>query len=183
MKNILLVSITALVIVVATLGTASIVSADSNVPQSPASIGVSDQGNPQGRGPRSGMGGSGMPGDGLLHDEIISAFSVSVGVPVAEIETRLTAGETLSDIALSKGFTVAEFQTMLKDAHDKAIAAAVVNGDLTQEQADWMLTRGNRMNGNQAGRGTGTGLGNGRGNAGQNRMTNPDCPFATQTNP
>ena len=71
---------------------------------------------------------------------------------------------------------------MLNDAHDKAIAAAVVSGDLTQEQADWMLSRGNRMNGSQA-RGTGNGLGTGRGNAGQNRMTNPDCPFATQTNP
>jgi len=183
MKNILLVSITALVIVVATLGTASIVSADSNLPQSPSIIGVSDQGDPQGRGPRSGMGGSGMPGDGLLHNEFIAAFSVSVGVPVEEIETRLTAGETLADIAASKGFTVTEFQTMLKDAHDKAIAAAVLSGDLTQEQADWMLSRGNRMNANQAGRGTGRGLVTGRGNAGQNRMTNPDCPFATQTNP
>jgi|WetSurMetagenome_2_1015567.scaffolds.fasta_scaffold46654_2 hypothetical protein len=183
MKNILLVSITALVIVMATLGTASMVSADSNVPQSPTIIGVSDQGNPQGRGPRSGTGGSGMPGDGLLHDEIVTAFSASVGVSVAEIESRLTAGETLSDIALSKGFTVAEFQTMLKDAHEKAIAAAVVNGDLTQEQADWMFTHGNRMNDNQAGRGIGNGVGTGRGNAGQNRNANPDCPFAPQTNP
>jgi carbonic anhydrase/acetyltransferase-like protein (isoleucine patch superfamily) len=183
MKNILLVGITALVLVVAAIGTTSIVSADSTVPQSPAIIGVSDQGNPQGRGPRGGMGGAGMPGDGLLHDEIIAAFSVSVGVTVEEIETRLTAGETLSDIAVSKGFTVAEFQTMLKDAHDKAIAAAVVSGDLTREQADWMLSRGNRMNGSQAGRGTGNGFGTGRGNAGQNRMTYPDCPFATQSNP
>ena len=183
MKNIVLFSIAALVLTVAALGTTSSVFANSNDPTSPAIMGVFDQGNPQGRGPRSGMGGAGMPSGGLLHDEIIAAFSESVGVPVEEIETRLTAGETLSDIALSKGFTFTEFQTMLKDAHDKAIATAVVNGDLTQEQADWMLNRGNRMNGNSANRGTGNGLGTGRGNAGGNRMTNPDCPFATQANP
>ena len=110
MKNILLVSITALVLVVAAIGTTSTVSADSNFPQSPAITGVSDQGNPQGRGPRSGMGGSGMPGDGLLHDEIIAAFSVSVGVPVEEIETRLAAGETLSDIAPQKGSRLLNFK-------------------------------------------------------------------------
>ena len=96
----------------------------------------------------------------LLHDGMIAAFSVSVGVPVDEIETRLAAGETLSDMALSKGFTVTEFQTMLKDARDKAIAAAVANGELTQEQADWMVNRGNQMNGGSAARGTGNGLGN-----------------------
>lgn len=182
MKNTVLFSVAALVLIVAGFGTTSSVSANFSEPSLPVINGVFDQGTPQGRGPRSGVGGSGLPGDGILHDGIIATFSVSVGIPVDEIETRLAAGETLSAMALSKGFTVTEFQTMLNDAREKAIAAAVANGDLTQEQADWMANRGNQINGSSAARGTGNGVGNGRGNKGQYRMQNPDCPMTTPTN-
>ena len=174
MKSIGIASLVLIAITVVALGTTSVVSADSNTPEIPTSATMYGQ-----RGPRSETPGA---EDGILHDELISAFSEAVGVPVVEIESRIEAGETLADIAVSKGFTIAEFQAMMKTAHDTAIDQAVINGDLTQEQADWMKERGNRMNGSNTDRGNGNSPQPGRGMKGQARFSNPDCPAGTQPN-
>jgi len=171
MKTLVLVSITALVLVTAAFGSATSVFAQSNTPENPWNANVD---YPQGRGPRGGNDGLAIPGDEILHDEVIAAFSEVSGIPVADIETALDAGETLADMAVAEGFTLVEFQTMMDEAFEQALDQAVVNGDITQEQADWMKDRGNRMNSDPATRGTGTFTGTGRGAGGQGRMSNPN---------
>ncbi len=67
--------------------------------------------------------------------------------------------------------------------HNAAIDQAVLNGDLTQEQADFMKNRGNRMNGENGNRQNGDSANTGRGMMGQGRFSNPDCPLTTPTAP
>ncbi len=76
--------------------------------------------------------------DGILHDYLLQLFSDKLGIPVSEIETRLTNGETMSQIALAEGMTREEFQTWMLDARLQAIDQAVKDGKLTTEQAEWM---------------------------------------------
>ncbi len=92
MKSIIIISIAVFVMAAGVFGFTSNVSADYNTPGTPTNSELFDQGDPLGRGPRGGRNGVDAPGDGLLHDELISAFSEAVGVPVAEIETRIEAG-------------------------------------------------------------------------------------------
>lgn len=128
-----------------------------------------------GRGARGGMMGGYLNQTGVdpLHDAMIAAVAEEIGLGVDEIETRLAAGETLSAIALSQGVTVEEFATIMVDARNLAIDQAVVDGTLTQEQADWMKTRSSRM----FGVGTGTGV---RGSAyGRGSMFSGTCPMTT----
>lgn len=125
-----------------------------------------------GQGMRGGMRGSGLQGtqSGILHDDLIAFYAQEFGLTVDELNTRLASGETMSAIAISEGYEIEDFFALMTDARAEAIAQAVADGDLTQEQADWMLLRGQRSGGN--GRGAGQGL-----------YLNPDCPYAAQTTP
>jgi hypothetical protein len=134
--------------------------------------------------PGSGTGGGMMGGrgrminqaagaqTGLLHDEMIAVFAQKLGISVDELNARLAKGETMAQIAYSKGLTADQFSTLMTDARAQAIDQAVKSGELTQAQADWMKTRGAGM------AGSGRGM---RGN-GQGWNANPDCPYY-QTNP
>ncbi len=112
-----------------------------------------------GMGTRGGRGGGMMVGglqDGLLHDEMIAVFSEKLGISVDDLNARLAGGETLYSIALSEGLTAEEFTTLMTDTRNQAIDQAVVDGTLTQTQADWMKSRSSMMgSGTQGTRGTG----------------------------
>lgn len=132
-----------------------------------------------GAGPGGGMG-RGMMGnqaagnqDGILHDAMITVFAEKLGLSVNDLNARLANGETMAQIAASKGLTADEFTTVMTDARNQAIDQAVKEGTLTQAQADWMKQRG-----------AGQMMGGARGmrGAGMGRNANPDCPFY-QTNP
>ena len=138
--------------------------------------------NPQGRGPGSGNGMMGGRGghagmmaqtgavgtqDGLIHDEMISVFGEKLGISVEDLNTRLAAGETMAQIAVSKGISAEQFPAWMADVRTKALDAAVKNGTLTQAQADWMKQRGAGTN-NQTGRGM---------RGGMNGSAGMDCPF------
>lgn len=170
MKKLVLSLVIAAVIVVA-FGSASAVYAQSTTPQAPATgtgYGISAGG----RGVRGGMMGQAAgigTQDGLLHDEMIAVYAEKLGISVDVLNTRLADGETLSAIALSEGLTFEEFQTLMTDARSQAIAAAVADGTLTQDQADWMSTRG-------AGR-TAGGRGMGARGTGLGQYANADCPL------
>ncbi len=58
-------------------------------------------------------------------------------------------GKTILDIAADKGLTVAEFQTIQKDAMTTAIDNALKAGDISQNQAD--LMKENLANGRMGG--------------------------------
>lgn len=124
------------------------------------------QGGGRGRGGSNGGGGVQGTQSGILHDYLIAAFAEKLGLTVDEVNTRLANGETLSEIAYTEGYTLEEFQALIIEVRTIAINAAVAAGDLTQDQADWMLSHG-----------FGTGPGQG-----QRQNMNPDCPYYTTNN-
>ncbi len=170
MKKLVLSLVIVAVIAVA-FGTASSVYAQSTTPQAPAN-GTGYGYNAGGRGVRGGMMGQNagsVTQDGLLHDEMIAVYAEKLGISVDDLNARLADGETLSQIAISEGLTIDEFIALRTEVRSQVIAAAVADGTLTQDQADWMLTRG--VGGTAGGRGMGargTGLG---------QYANPDCPY------
>ncbi len=168
-KTILLVAVAVLAI-----GTTGVAYAQTSSPIT--GIGATAMG---GRGPRGGSGaGNGIASDGILHDYMIAAYAEALDIPVADLETRLDNGETMSQIALSTGMTLDEFRTLMVDVRTQAIDQALADGVLTQAQADWLKLHGDgRMAGGQHGRGYGM-----RG-AGQGQYANSNCPYLSSTNP
>jgi hypothetical protein len=163
-------------VVIFALGATGIAYAQTSTPGSGTGLGSGLMG---GRGPRAGSGGAAtIAGEGILHDYMIAAYADKLNIPVADLEARLDSGETMAQIALSEGLTFEQFRTLIVEVRTQAINQAVADGTLTQEQADWMQTRG-------AGQMTGGQMGNGRGmrGGGQGQYANPDCPYYSQTNP
>ncbi len=136
----------------------------------------------QGRGPQGdgsfGVGGRGMMANsqgftgtdaGLLHDYMTAAFADQLNVSVDEINERLASGEHMVDIALEQGLTVEEFRALMVDVRAQAIDQALADGVITQEQADWMKSRGAGMYGARGGMRGGFG------------GYNTGCPMLNQT--
>lgn len=172
-----LLSIVIVAVVAIALGTAGFVYAQASTPQTPVPGSGYGQGmmGMGGRGARGGMMGVNASGtqDGFLHDEMIAVYAQKLGISVEDLNARLAKGETMAQIASSKGLTADQFTALMADARSQAIDQAVKNGTLTQAQADWMKQRGAGMT--AGGRGMrGTGMG---------RNANPDCPYYPQTNP
>ncbi len=155
------------------LGATSYVYAQSPTPQAPApgtGYGM------MGRGVRGGMMGQAtVSGNqvGWMHDEMIAVYAQKLGIPVDEVNARLAKGETMAQIAYSKGLTAEQFQALMVDARSQALDQEVKDGTLTQTQADWMKQRGAGMIG---------GRGRGMRGAGQGQFANPACPYY-QANP
>jgi hypothetical protein len=158
MKKGLLVSLI-LAVTVFMVGTASTASAYAGTPMNSANA---DYGF-GGRGGR--MGGAGLQ-DGVMHDAMLEVFSEKLGISVEDLEARLDAGETMSQIALSEGLTLEQFEELMDEARDAAFDQAVTDGLFTQAQADAMKTNGHskssgsygmRGSGNNPGYYTGTG--------------------------
>lgn len=126
-----------------------------------------------GRGGHGGMMGSAAGGQvGFIHDDMIEAFAQKLGLSVDEVNSRISSGETMYQIALTQGYTAETFTTLMMEVRTQALAAAVQAGEITQEQADWMSQRGaGRMGGRGAGR------------MGRGLMDGANCPYisATQT--
>jgi hypothetical protein len=131
-------------------------------------------------------GGRGMhDGQGAMHTFMVTEFARELGLNVNDINTRLTAGETMYDIALSAGVKAEDIPAIMQKVRAAALDAAVKANVITQEQANWMKSRGfgqGGMYGNGTGDCTGTGpqgnrgAGNGmmgQGHGRQNQQTNP----------
>ena len=155
--NKIVLSIVIVLVVAIALGTAGFVYAQGPTPQAPIPGAGYGPGMGNGRGNRGGMAaGQGFgPGsqDGFLHDGMIASFAQQLGITVDDLNARLANGETMAQIALSKGFSADQFTAMMATARSQAIDQAVKAGALTQAQADWMKQRGAGMN--RAGRGMG----------------------------
>lgn len=85
--------------------------------------------------------GYGMMGYGYgfsMHEYMIEELADALGFTTDEINERIQAGETPWQIALEEGLTEEQIQELMEDAHDQALQAAVEDGEITQEQADWM---------------------------------------------
>ena len=91
---------------------------------------------------------------GPLHTFMVIEFAKQLDLNVNDVNTRIAAGETTYDIALSTGVTAEEFPAVMTEVRGKALDAAVKANVITQEQADLMKSRG-------FGQGMGNGAGSG----------------------
>ena len=80
--------------------------------------------------------------DGLLDDIIHENLASELGISPEVLAERIAAGESIYDIAISLGFDAASFSALMADARADALVQAVDLGLLTQEQADWVASRG-----------------------------------------
>jgi hypothetical protein len=98
---------------------------------------VSAAGLFQGFGPGGMMNGRG--GMGQMHEYVEQAVADKLGMTKADLETQLSSGKSMYQVALDKGTAEADVTALLTDAHKTAFAKAVADGVLTQAQADTML--------------------------------------------
>jgi hypothetical protein len=96
--------------------------------------------------------------EGPLHDYMVKALAEALGISADQLETRLDNGESAYQIALSQGIAAQDIPALLTAAHAKALDSAVAAGVISQQQADWMKSRGfGRMGGMGNGSCGGTG--------------------------
>jgi len=109
-------------------------------------------------GRRGGAGMMGFAADGEygpMHESMIAAFAEAFGLSVDDLEARHDAGETMWQIAEVQGYSQEDFSALMLSVRTTALEQAVADGAITQEQADWMLSRWEAMQ--AAGFGLGTG--------------------------
>ena len=85
--------------------------------------------------------GRGGPG-GKLMKAVVNVFQSAadiVGVPVEELRERIAGGESLVEIAQSKGISEADLKADLVEKLTADVNAAVANGSMSQERADQVL--------------------------------------------
>ncbi len=108
-------------------------------------------------GGRGGYGGGMIDGEaGLYHATRMEIFAEALGLTVSELEARLESGETMWQIAEAEGVTWEEFSGIMVEARAAMLDQALEDGTITQEQADFMNSRG-QMRG--PGRGYGSCMG------------------------
>ncbi|MBN2549031.1 MAG: hypothetical protein JXB15_07740 [Anaerolineales bacterium] len=145
MKKVLMISVIVGVVLVS-LGVAGY--ANAQTVQPPAPNGTSGRGMMDGRGygMHGMMGGRAVEGGyGPLHQYMLDAWAEVFGMKVEDLQARIDEGETMWVIAQEKGYTWDKFIETMKDVRFQAIQAAVADGIITQEQADWMQSRIEQM--------------------------------------
>ena len=83
--------------------------------------------------------------DELLHDAYLAAYAEALSLDVEELEVRLDEGETMAEIAISTGLTLDEFKTLMDEVRTEVLEQAVMDGIITQVQADQIAFRGAAM--------------------------------------
>ena len=140
-----------------------------------------------GRGKMGGYQGvpGGMMADGGVHQQIWTAIAQKLGMTSADLTKALQSGQTLAQLAQSKGVSLDDLKKAVNDAVKAELDALVQKGTITQQQEDQMLSKMQNMPfqgfgfgfGQRGGRGFGFGRGNqpnnGNGNQGG---TMPNLP-------
>lgn len=162
MKKTLFVTVIAITILAA-LGLATLAFAQSQTPPDPdqpysgkRGYGMMGQGQGMmgGRWNRSAEGSGSTGTYGPMHEYMIAALAQAFNLTPEELEARHAAGETMWNIATDQGLTQEQFTETMIQARTTALSQAVAEGVITQEQADWMLSRMNRMGGTGVGPGS-----------------------------
>ena len=161
--NKFILGIVVVAVLAVSLGIAGFAYAQTPTPATPVPGTGYGSGMMGGRGPRGGMMGANAAGTqtGFLHDDMVAAFAEKLGLSVDELNTRLANGETMAQIAASEGQTADQFRTLMSEVRSQAIDQAVKDGELTQQQAEWMKQRG----------------------SGHGWFANQGCPYYTSTTP
>jgi hypothetical protein len=87
---------------------------------------------------RRGQWGAPMLKDSL-HEYVQPAIAEAFDLTVEELEALHEQGETLWQYAEGQGMTLEQFRSKHIEAYTNAVNAALEDGAITQEQADWML--------------------------------------------
>ena len=145
MKTIILIGV-AVVFAVVALGIAGIVYASAQTPTPPPFV-PGQGGMMRGRGGMGGgmMGAQGGQYAGTMHTYMVEEVAKALDMTIDDLNAELTAGKTMWQVAEAKGFTQEQFVTLMKDARKAALPRMVEDGVITQEQADWMLSRMDSM--------------------------------------
>ena len=123
-----------------TLGVAGYAFAQTQTTPTPAYPGYGP-GMMGGRGGYGWMMGESATEEPPMHDIMVASYAKALGLSTEELETRLTNGETMWQVAQSLGLSEDEFAAKWQEAHSEAIAEAVSQWLITQSQADWMSQR------------------------------------------
>ena len=119
---------------------------------------------------------------GPLHEYMEKALADKLGISLATVEGQFDAGKTFYQIALDNGITQADLPAFMQEVRTNAINAALVDGAITQTQADKMLRVAGRGMGHSMMRGgtnvgpcggAGVPLGNGMHRGGRWQQVNP----------
>ena len=147
MKKLVLIGSVVIVAVFA-LAVAGFAYAQSPQPTKPAPFGPGYGSGMMGRGGMMGPGGmmgrwnqSGDVQYGPMHEYMVGAMAEALGMTDEALDAELAAGKTMWQVAEAKGLSADEFQKLMVDARKAAFTKMVADGVLTQEQADWMLSR------------------------------------------
>ena len=117
--------------------------ADGNITQEQAEQMIDRQGESNVFG-RVGKGGFGSRDkDGTVWQ---TTFAEALGIPVEQLEERLTGGETIRSLVEESGLDTTDFQTALQAARAEMLQQAVAEGNITQEQAEQMTDRQSELN-------------------------------------
>jgi hypothetical protein len=87
----------------------------------------------------------GQGGYGWMHDYVEQALAAKLGLTEKQVEDQLAAGKPMYQIALDNGIKQENLATFMNEVHKDALAKAVKDGKITQQQADWMLQRMQNM--------------------------------------
>ncbi len=82
--------------------------------------------------------------DGALEVYIHNALAAALEITPKELSAREDAGERFIGIALSRGNSFDEAREIMNQAQQEALEKAAAGGVLTQAEADWYSSRGNR---------------------------------------
>ena len=89
--------------------------------------------------------GGGLMAQFMDQDAMHAAIAQALGMSVEDFEAALAAGQTPYELAQERGVEWATVQTAMQQAHRDAIQSALAAGEITQEQADWMLSHIDQM--------------------------------------
>jgi hypothetical protein len=154
---------TILVMVIASMGIAAMAAFATGVAYAQA---------PQPVTPGAGMGMGRGNGEGPLHEYMVAALAKTLGITPADFEARRAAGKTAYQIALDLGKPADQIPALITGARTQAIDAALAAKVITQQQADWMKSRGAGM-GQGICDGTGQATARGMGRGGRWQQANP----------
>jgi hypothetical protein len=106
-------------------------------------------GGPMGHmgGPRGHRGGMGEHHGIIDRDAMHAKMAEAFGLTVEEFEAALAEGKKPHQLAEELGIDFAQVQETMKAAHAEALAEAVANGAITQEEADRIQAHHEQMGG------------------------------------
>jgi hypothetical protein len=80
-------------------------------------------------------------GGGLMHDYVEKALADKLGITEQQVEDALASGKTMYQVALDNGTAEADVPVLMTEVHKAAFDAAVADGVVSKDQADWMQRR------------------------------------------